>query len=64
MRYSTGEGEQESQIKAQIESSRLTERMNDIAAERAGMAAGLNRLLGRSRKFPGGESSQLCLRFQ
>jgi outer membrane protein TolC len=51
MRYSTGEGEQESQIKAQIELSRLTERMNDIAAERSGMTAMLNRLLGRSGKF-------------
>jgi outer membrane protein TolC len=59
MRYSTGEGEQESQIKAQIESSRLTERMNDIAAERTGMAAGLNRLLGRSGSFPVGKVTAL-----
>lgn len=59
MRYSTGEGEQESQIKAQIESSRLTERMNDIAAERAGMTAGLNRLLGRSGSFPVGKVTAL-----
>jgi len=59
MRYSTGEGEQESQIKAQLESSRLTERMNDIAAERTGMAAGLNRLLGRSGNFPVGKVTAL-----
>jgi len=59
MRYSTGEGEQESQIKAQIESSRLTERMNDIAAERTGTAAGLNRLLGRSGSFPVGKVTAL-----
>ncbi|MFO7665928.1 MAG: TolC family protein [Desulfobacterales bacterium] len=59
MRYSTGEGEQESQIKAQIELSRLTERMNDIAAERAGMAAGLNRLLGRPGSFPVGRVAVL-----
>ncbi|MDQ1330502.1 MAG: TolC family protein [Thermodesulfobacteriota bacterium] len=58
-RYSTGEGDQESQIKAQIESSRLTERINDIAAERGGMAAGLNRLLGRSGSFPVGKVAAL-----
>jgi outer membrane protein, heavy metal efflux system len=58
-RYSTGEGEQESQLKAQIELSRLTERMNDIAAERAGMAAGLNRLLGRRGSFPVGKVQDL-----
>ncbi len=58
-RYSTGEGDQESQIKAQIESSRLTERVNDIAAERAGMAAGLNRLLGRPGSFPVGNVTAL-----
>lgn len=55
MRYSVGEGEQESQIKAQIELSRLNERMNDIAAERSGMTAMLNRLLGRSGKLPVGK---------
>lgn len=47
VRYSAGEGEQESQIKAQLESSRILERMADIAAERKEKAAGLNRLLGR-----------------
>lgn len=55
MRYSVGEGEQESQIKAQIELSRLSERMNDLAAERSGMTAMLNRLLGRSGSFPVGK---------
>lgn len=55
MRYSTGEGEQEAQIKAQIELSRLTERMNDLAAERSGTAAVLNRLLGRSGNFQVGK---------
>jgi len=55
VRYSTGEGEQESQIKAQLESSRVLERMADIAAERKETAAGLNRLLGRSGSFPVGK---------
>jgi len=59
MRYSTGEGEQESQIKAQLESSRLLERRNDIDAEREKMAAGLNRLLGRSGKYPVGKITSL-----
>ncbi len=58
-RYSTGEGEQESQLKAQIELSRLTERMNDIVAERAAMAAGLNRLLGRRGNLPVGKVQDL-----
>lgn len=48
VRYSTGEGDQESQIKAQLESSRLLEKMADINAKRKEMSAGLNRLLGRS----------------
>jgi outer membrane protein TolC len=59
MRYSTGEGEQESQIKSQIELSRLTERMNDIAAERSGMTAMLNRLIGRSGSSPVGKVKAL-----
>jgi len=59
MRYSAGEGEQESQIKAQIELSRLTERMDDITSERAGMAAGLNRLLGRPGSSPVGKVKAL-----
>jgi outer membrane protein TolC len=59
MRYSAGEGEQESQIKAQIELSRLTERMDDITSERAGMAAGLNRLLGRPGSSPVGKAKAL-----
>ncbi|MBA3035304.1 MAG: TolC family protein [Desulfobacterium sp.] len=48
VRYSTGEGDQESQIKAQLELSRLLEKMTDITAKRKEMSAGLNRLLGRS----------------
>lgn len=59
--YSTGEGEQESQLKAQIELSRLAERMNDIAAERADLSARLNRLLGRSGNHPVGRVQNLPL---
>jgi outer membrane protein TolC len=55
VRYSAGEGEQESQIKAQLESSRILERMADIAAERKETAAGLNRLLGRPGSSPVGK---------
>lgn len=55
VRYSTGEGEQESQIKAQLESSRILERMADITAERKETAAGLNRLIGRMGNFPVGK---------
>lgn len=55
VRYSTGEGEQESQIKAQLESSRILERMADIASERKETAAGLNRLLGRPGRSPVGK---------
>ncbi len=47
VRYSTGEGDQESQIKAQLESSRLLEKVTDINAKRKEMSAELNRLLGR-----------------
>lgn len=59
MRYSAGEGEQEAQIKAQLGLSRLLERKNDIAAERAGIVAGLNRLLGRSVKYSMGKVTEL-----
>ncbi len=55
VRYSTGDGEQESQIKAQIESSRILERMADIVAERKETAAELNRLLGRQGSVPVGK---------
>lgn len=54
-RYSAGEGDQEAQIKAQLETSRILERVDDIAAERKGMVAQLNRLLGRSKNDPIGK---------
>lgn len=47
VRYSTGQGDQESQIKAQLELSRLLEKVTDITAKRKEMSAELNRLLGR-----------------
>lgn len=44
-RYAAGETEQEALIKAQIEVSRLGEELDDLAAERAGMVAEINRWL-------------------
>ena len=46
-RYATGEAEQEAVIKAQLQVSRVAERLDDVAAERQGLVAGLNRLLDR-----------------
>ena len=50
-RYGAGEAEQEAVIKAQLEVSRVAERLEDLAAERSALEAALNRLLDR----PGGE---------
>jgi cobalt-zinc-cadmium efflux system outer membrane protein len=44
-RYSVGETEQEAVVKAQLEVTRLGERLDDLAAERASLVAVLNRLL-------------------
>ncbi|HVN31408.1 MAG TPA: TolC family protein [Thermoanaerobaculaceae bacterium] len=44
-RYSVGEADQEAVLKAQLEVSRLAERLEDVAAERAGLVAALNRIL-------------------
>jgi len=46
-RYAVGEAEQEAVIKAQLEGSRVAERSDDLDAERAGLAAALDRLLDR-----------------
>ena len=46
-RYSTGEAEQEAVIKAQLQVSRLAERLDDLAAERQAFVSGLDRLLDR-----------------
>ena len=49
-RYSVGEAEQEAVIRTQLEGSRVAERLDDLAAERAMLAAALGELLDR----PGG----------
>ena len=58
-RYSVGETEQEPVIKAQLEISRLDERLDDLAAERRTLVAGLNRLLDRAGDTPLGEVQAL-----
>ncbi|MFN7972591.1 MAG: TolC family protein [Acidobacteriota bacterium] len=54
-RYGAGETEQEAVVKAQLEVSRLDERLADIAAERAALASGVDRLLDRAGDAPIGE---------
>jgi outer membrane protein, heavy metal efflux system len=44
-RYGAGVAEQEAAIKAQLSVSRLEERLDDVAAERKGLVASLNRYL-------------------
>jgi outer membrane protein TolC len=51
-RYGVGEADQEAVVKAQIEASRLSERLDDLEAERAGVVAILNRLLDRPGAAP------------
>jgi outer membrane protein TolC len=46
-RYAASEAEQEAVIKAQLQVSRVAERLDDLTAERQGLVAGLNRLLDR-----------------
>lgn len=58
-RYKANETEQEAVLKAQLSSSRLTERMNDLDAERAGTVAALNRLLDRPGDEPIGRVPSL-----
>ncbi|HLE61179.1 MAG TPA: TolC family protein [Thermoanaerobaculaceae bacterium] len=58
-RYSVGEAEQEAVIKAQLEISRLGERLDDLAAERATLVASLNRLLDQPGGSPLGEVKAL-----
>jgi cobalt-zinc-cadmium efflux system outer membrane protein len=48
-RYAVGEVDQGAVLKAQLQQSRLAERLDDLAAERAGLVAGLNAL----RDLPG-----------
>jgi len=58
-RYAAGEAEQEAVIKAQLQGSRVAERLDDLLAERSTMVAGLNRLLDQPGGEPLGEISQL-----
>jgi len=51
-RYSAGMAEQEAAIKAQLTVSRLDERLDDIAAERRGLVASLNRYLDQPGDAP------------
>jgi len=57
-RYASGGGEQEAVLKAQLEVSRLGEKLDDLAAERAAMVAELGRWLGRPGA-PLGEVAEL-----
>ena len=58
-RYSVGATEQEPVIKAQLEISRLNERLDDLTAERRTLVAALNRLLDRAGDTPLGEVQAL-----
>lgn len=58
-RYAAGEGQQEAVVKAQLQGSRLAERRDDLDAERAGLVAGLNRLLDQPGGAPLGEVAHL-----
>jgi outer membrane protein, heavy metal efflux system len=51
-RYSVSRTEQEAVLKAQLSSSRLSERRNDLESERAGTVAALNQLLDRPGEEP------------
>ena len=58
-RYSVGGSDQEAVLKAQLEVSRLAERLDDLAAERAAAVAALNRLLDRPGGAPLGTTAEL-----
>jgi outer membrane protein TolC len=58
-RYSAGEDNQEAVLKAQLEASRLGERIDDLAAERATLVAALDRLLDRDGSEPMGVAAAL-----
>ena len=58
-RYSVGETDQEAVLKAQLEVSRLAERLDDVGAERASLVAALNRLLDRPGAAALGEVVEL-----
>ena len=58
-RYSAGVAEQEAAIKAQIAVARLEERLDDIAAERRGLVASVNRYLDQPGDAPFGRVTAL-----
>ena len=58
-RYASGESEQESLLKAQLQVTRLEEQLDDLEAERQVMVAELNRWLDRSGEAPLGEITTL-----
>jgi outer membrane protein, heavy metal efflux system len=58
-RYGAGETEQEAVIKAQLQVSRVGERLDDLGAERQSLVSGLNRLLDRGGDAPLGEVEAL-----
>ncbi len=58
-RYASGQSEQEALIKAQLQVTRLEERLDDLAAERQARVAELNRWLDRPGGKPLGEVTAL-----
>jgi outer membrane protein TolC len=58
-RYSAGAAEQEAAIKAQLAVSRLDERLDDVAAERAALVASVNRYLDQQGDAPLGRMATL-----
>ena len=58
-RYSAGVVEQEAAIKAQLAQSRLEERLDDVAAERRGLVASVNRCLDQPGDSPLGRVTAL-----
>ncbi len=58
-RYASGESEQESLLKAQLQVTRLEEQLDDLEAERQALVAELNRWLDRPGEEPLGEITAL-----
>ena len=58
-RYAAGESEQEAVIKAQLQVSRVGERLDDLVAERQALVSALNRLLDRAGDAALGEVETL-----
>jgi outer membrane protein, heavy metal efflux system len=58
-RYSSGQAEQESLLKAQLQVTRLEEQLDDLESERRALVADLNRWLDRPGDAPLGEIATL-----